>query len=212
MGVPFEGVPLGTFDFGGGSLPVGSTDTIVHRLDTASAPSTAISTELVALQLMTSVPTDFGLGVDTYFVTLQSVRGGPTSPGRMTINFGPEGPIHGTFDSFFDVFFDIRKGSLSGPIALSDDLELTSLGIPWSHDPPPGHPLLPEINFHLNGQNRDNDFFPVALQPIVHNAAGAAHHVVIPTGSRLVPDGGATATLLVLGLFGVVSFRNRSCK
>ena len=43
----------------------------------------------------------------------------------MTINFTsvddhlPNTP-EGTFSSFFDVFFDVRKGALNGPIALSD--------------------------------------------------------------------------------------------
>ena len=114
-GVSFVGVPLGTFDFGGGSVATGNTDTIVRRLAAAHAPTEAIPIELVALHLMSATPVDFGLGLDLYYATLQSERGGPASAGRMTINFGPEGSPHGSFDSFFDVFFDIRKGASTGP-------------------------------------------------------------------------------------------------
>src|SRR5688572_4266296 len=179
MGVPFEGVPLGTYDFGSGPLAVGSTDTIVQRLAPATAPTTSIPIELVALQLKSSVPADFGLGLDFYYVTLQSARGGPDSPGSMTIDFGPEGNPHGTFDSFFDVFFDIRLGALDGPIALSESLRISSSDTPWNH--PPQGLTIDGINYLLNGQNGDNDFFPAALtpggeiQPIVErDAAGNA--------------------------------------
>ena len=51
--IPFEGAPLGSFDFGGtvGVQDVGDTDTIIRRLDDATfgGPAT-IDIELVALQ------------------------------------------------------------------------------------------------------------------------------------------------------------------
>jgi hypothetical protein len=176
-GVPFVGVPLNMFDFGGGPLFVGNTDTIVHRLDPASAPSTAIPIEMLALHLMSAVPADFGLGLGNYFITLQSERGGPATTGRMTIDFGPEPPpggVHGTFDSFFDVFFDVRLGSLSGPIALSDMLTLTSAGTPWTHEPPPGAVLIDGINNMLNGTDRLNDFHILGAVQETH-LTGAMH-------------------------------------
>jgi hypothetical protein len=192
-GVDFAGVPLGTYDFGGtiGVQNVGLTDTIVQRLDLATAApgaSATIPIELVALQLVSTTPVDFGLGPDFYYITLQSARGGPASPGEMTINFAdptpgpppPPQPVGGTFDSFFDVFFDIRKGALDGPIALSDDLVLTNTGSLWSHYPAPGSLLIDGVNHDLNGRDGTNDFF--AIQAVVETHPTGAMHTVIGTG------------------------------
>src|SRR5438128_12663454 len=103
-GVAFQGVPLGTFNFGGtiGVKNVGNTDTIDRRLAPAVSPSTSIPVEMLKLQLESTAPTNFGLGVDFYFMTLQSDRGGPVTVGTMTVGFGAN-----SFDSLFDVFFDI---------------------------------------------------------------------------------------------------------
>jgi hypothetical protein len=215
-GVPFTGVPLGTFDFtkgtfgdfgrGIGTKPVDGTDTIVKRLDIANAPSEVIRAEMVALQLMSTVPANFGLGVGTYFITLQSERGGPATVGNMTIDFGPEGIPHGTFDSFFDVFFDVRLGGLNGPIALSDHLLLTQSDAPWSHFPLLGELLIQGVNDNLNGQNNLNDFHPLA---ILQEVEAGAVHVVKPAGAfvplQTVPEPSSMAlfgfgTLAMLGL------------
>src|ERR1700736_6576090 len=68
MGIPFQGVPLGTYNFGGiiGVQNVGNTDTIVQRFSPiASAPSTTVGTQLIALQLETLAPVNFaGNGLD----------------------------------------------------------------------------------------------------------------------------------------------------
>ena len=180
-GVAFQGVPIGTFNFGGtiGTKSVGVTDTIIQRL--APATGAAIPTEMVALELMSTAPTNFGLGVGFYFITLQSARGGPSSTGSMTIGFGPEAPAgspHGTFDSFFDVFFDVRLGALNGPIALSDTLRLTSAGVPWNHFPPPGAIEINGVDVFLNGINRDADFWPLGQFQEVH-PTGAVHRVTV---------------------------------
>jgi hypothetical protein len=132
-----NGVPLG------GSL--GNTDTIVQRLQDAVFPGTptttapAISINLSALQLETVTPVNFaGDGLDFYFITLQSARsaGGSASLGSMTITLssfddGTAANPEGSFSSSIDVFFDIRKGSLSGPIVFSSDLVLTNSGTLW---------------------------------------------------------------------------------
>jgi hypothetical protein len=168
-GIPFNGVPLGSFDFGSGPTNTGGTDTLVRRLDTADAPSETIPIELVALQLVSAVPVDFGAGLAFHYITLQSVRGGPASTGDMTINFGPEPPTgasHGTVDSFFDVFFDIRIGDLSGPIIFSDNVPFTSTGVPWSHFPPDVAVQILGVNVVLSGKDRDADFFPLGSFPV----------------------------------------------
>jgi hypothetical protein len=168
-GVPFMGVPLGT-------PGLGNTDTIVQRLADADFPSVGTSAtvriQLTALQLESVVPTDFGLGTDFYFITLQTARagGGQISPGTMTINLNspndgtPANP-EGTFDSSLDVFFDVRKGSLNGPIALSTDLVLVNSGTSWDADPSPGDLIVPgavgdqNANLHTGKSSNQMDFF-----------------------------------------------------
>jgi hypothetical protein len=174
-GALFKGVSLGTFDFGGaiGVRNVGNADTIVQRLGTANAPSGTIPIEMLALQLMSTAPVNLGAGTDFYYITLQSVHGGPDSVGSMTINFDPEPASltdqHGTFDSFFDIFFDLRISAPDGQIVFSntDALRLTSDNVPWAHQllPPPLE--IPGVNTFLNGQDRTADFFPAGtLIPI----------------------------------------------
>jgi len=187
-GVDFQGVPLGTFDFGAGPVNVGDTDTIIQRLADATVAtaglSATVAAQINALQLMSTAPTDFGLGADFYYITLQSVRGGPTTSGTITITFDPAStPSNqfGTFSSFFDVFFDIRKGSLNGPIALSSELTLTSAGNAWTHVAPTGAILIDGVNNNLNGTNNLNDFWPVGTIQEMHPGVGV--HAV-----RAVPE------------------------
>ena len=203
-GAPFQGVPLGTFNFGSGLQGVGNADTIVHRLAPAVGPVGVIPIELAALHLMSVIPVNFGLGLGSYFITLQSERGGPASAGQMTINFGPEGIPHGTFNSFFDVFFDIRLGSLTGPIALSDSLRLSSSGTPWSHDAAPGAILINGVNRNLNGSNSGNDFHPIGSIDESH-PTGARH---VARDASSVPDAGPSVGLLLvsLGFFSLGRF------
>jgi len=190
-GQNFQGVALGTFDFGGitGIQPVGGTDTIVQRTSAAVGPGTdTIDIELVALQLRSVVKFDFGLGVDFYFVTLQT---GTPSLGTMDITFAPEGDPHGTFVSELDVRFDVRKGSLTNPIIFSDNFNLTSAPSPWSHQALPTAPQIPLVNLNLNGVNNQNDFWGVPIHTGPHR---------LPEPSR--------AILSLLGL-GVVLVRRR---
>src|SRR6266850_5311094 len=71
-GVAFQGVPIGSFNFGGtiGVKNVGVTDTIIQRL--APATGAAIPTAMIDFQLVSTAPTNFGLGVGFYYITLQS--------------------------------------------------------------------------------------------------------------------------------------------
>lgn len=189
---PFKGVPLGTFDFGSGPVNTGNTDTIVRRLADASPANPTIPIQLVALQFMSVNP----INGNFLFITLQSDRGGPASLGLMTINFGPEGIPHGTFDSTLSVFFDVRVGSLDGEIVFSGNKTLTAFDIPWSHFPPPGALTIIGVNFLLNGQNQLNDFFP--RDTIMHVNPDGSMHTVTTAG---VPEP-ATMSLLAVGIAG----------
>jgi hypothetical protein len=205
QGVPFQGVPLGTFNFGGtvGVQNTGTTDTIIQRLDSVSSPSGTTRLLMNALQLESSVPTNLGLGVGFYFITLQSARptGGPASTGSMTINFAPN-----TFSSSLDVFFDVRFGSLNGPIAQSSDLVLTSSGTPWQH-PPTGTLLIAGANYKLNGTDTTEDFWPVAPFQEIH-PNGAVHVVQDPQPT--VPEPGSLALAGIGSLIGMgLSLRKR---
>ncbi len=201
-GVPFVGVPLNTYNFGGtiGVRNVGNADTIVQRLQTANAPSQIIPIQMVALQLMSAVPVDFGLGLGFYFITLQSVRGGPATTGQMTINFGPN-----TFSSFFDVFFDVRLGSLNGPIALSTDLVLTNTSTMWTRTPPTGAAIIDGVNHNLNGTSTASDFWPVG--PFTEQHPTGAIHVV---NTATAPEQTSTLALMGLSALSLLWFRRRA--
>jgi hypothetical protein len=160
------GVPLDTFNFGGsvGTVNTGQTDTIVQRLADAVAPSLpgtapTIADLVDALQLETVTPVNFeGLGLNNYFLTLQSVHGGPQSTGTMDISF--TNANGGTFNSSLDVFYDIRAGSLTGPIVASSDATITGSASPWSRTAPPGAILIDSINNLLDGADIQQDFWP----------------------------------------------------
>jgi len=195
MGEAFQGVPLGDYNFGGtiGVQNVGDTDTIIQRLATATGPTAAtINTKMVALQLESTAPINlFGAGVGMYFITLQSVRGGTASTGTMTINFGSGNQ---TFTSSLDVFFDIRKGSLTGQIVDSSDMMLSSSGNAWNNVAPPGSVLINGVNNNLNGADTSNDFWPAVItqqNPIPFQQIAA---------DATVPDGGLTAGMLAASL------------
>jgi hypothetical protein len=205
-GAPFIGVPLGTFDFGGtiGVKNTGLTDTIVHRLNTVGPGSGATPIEMVALQLESAVPIDFGgNGLDNYFITLQSVRGGPISNGNMNITIGPEGNPHGTFDSLINVAFDVRKGALNGAIVLSDILPLTSTGTLWSHIPIPGEVLIDGVNHNLNGTDISNDF---QVANVVESHPTGAQHFAQAAQSGITAETPEPGSFALFGAGAAVLF------
>jgi len=236
-GVPFVGVPLGTFDFdntfgrGLGVQTVGNTDTIIQRNAVASVPGPAgslpqtaapIPIEMVALQLVTVAPTAAFGPLDFYYITLQSARGGPASVGQMTIDFNnvnappPQQPVNGTFSSFFDVFFDIREGSLTGPIVFSNDLVLTNSGTPWSHYASTTEYLIDGVNTDLDGNNDQLADFHV-ISPIIESHPSGAQHVartlltsdVAPEPGSLLLLLGPVGTLAAIGARGRLRLRRR---
>jgi len=208
LGQNFQGVPLGTYDFGGtiGVKNVGMTDTIVHRTATDAntlVPAT-IPVQMLSLQLQSTTPFDPGAGTDFYYVTLQSNRsGGEGGPGPATVGnlsnvIESNPPFGGTNDSFFDVFFDFRKGALNGPIVFSDELQLTATNNPWTHLPPPGTLLIDGVNHNLNGTDGSTDFFTAGTE----SHPSGAQHSFMPTA---VPEPSVTGVfalaLAVLALF-----------
>jgi hypothetical protein len=221
MGVPFVGVPVGTYDFGTGPVFVGVTDTIVHRTQDAvgvpqvlPGPADAtIPIEMVALGLVSAVQVDFGAGTGFYYVTLQSARGGTASTGTMTIHFNDdhvgltadECPGTGTFDSTLDVFFDLRFGALDGLIVMSDLCPMNSdPDVYWDHTG--GALLIDDVNYLLRedgpGVNPHQDFFAG------DDGGGFAENG--PSATHIVADVPEPATLLLLTLGGLAVLRRRS--
>jgi hypothetical protein len=205
FGHSFEGVPLGTFDFGStvGVESVGAADTIIHRTDSATAPaggSSTVPTLVEGFQLRSVDPVSLlGGPLGIYYVTLQSARGGPESTGTMTINFGPEGDPHGTFSSSFDLFVDVRLGALNGPILDSREIAIPDSGAnPWRHEPT-GAVQIPGVNLNLDSNDSGSDFWiEGSVFKVLPNGVIGAHNAT--TG---VPDAGSTLPLLGLALSGL---------
>jgi hypothetical protein len=215
MGVAFNGVPNGP----------GGSDTIVERLANVSlgtgAPASGATPLLMTqLNLISAAPANFGLGVGFYYFTLQSSRDGPATTGNMTINLTSADDLapltpEGSFSSFFDVFFDIRSGSLNGVIAQSGDLTLTNSGASWDANPAPSAFLVPGLkgdvtaNLHTNKiQNadiHDMDFFPIGVVTQAFRGQG----VLVVQTTQNTPEPG-TMTLIAGGLLVLLRVRRRS--
>jgi hypothetical protein len=208
FGEPFEGVPLGSFDFSGsiGVKNVGPTDTIIHRVGTATVPgpgnSATVATAIDAFQLRSMDPVSIlGGPLGVYYVTLQSGRGGPVSAGTMTIDFGPEGDPHGTFSSSFDLYVDVRLGSLNGPILDSRLISIPDSGsAPWRHDPT-GPIQIPEVNVDLGDGTGENDFW---IEGIVSKKTPNGIIVSRSAGAS-VPESGSTIFMLSVA-FAVIGW------
>jgi len=183
------GVPLGTYNFGSGSVLVGDADTIIKRNQnvavTAVGMTGTTTLSVFALQLETVTPVNFmGNGLADYYVTLESIRGGPASTGTMNITFNAA--TSGTFTSTLDLNLDIRKGSLTGPIVDSlTNVMLTNSGTSWSNVAPAGATLINGVNNKLNGTDTTNDFWPTT---ITEKHPGGGQHVVDPAMSTPEPS------------------------
>jgi len=154
------GVPLGTFDFGSGNVRTGDADTIIQRMGAAAAGvggTASVNIQMAALQLETTAPVSFmGSPVENFFVTLDPSQ---ASTGAMNITFASANG--GTFTSSLDLFFDIRAGSLNGPIIGGvQNVMLQNSGEAWSTTAPPGAVLINGVDNLLNGVDTANDFWP----------------------------------------------------
>lgn len=216
QGIEFQGVPLGTFDFGpsggpAGPTDVGNTDTIIQRLDTVSPPSGTTPLSVLALQLVSTVPVNGHL----IYVTLdeaaqQTFEAANGGAGSMTINItDPNGTTTfptsaGTFSSSFTINFDLTLDSPSGtnvntdfgcsPAVCRDTLVASD--VDWFRTPPiTGALQIQGVNYLLDGRNTGGDFWPAAH--LVEIIPDLGQHVVDPA----LPEPG-TLALLGSALFG----------
>ena len=200
MGINFQGVPLGTFNFGGsiGTKTVDNTDTIVQRLNDATPGNNGITgLAIQALQLVSTTEVSLvpfgGSGVGYLYVTLDSnktVTGGTdptTGLARNTMQiFSATSGVGGTFNSYLDFNVDF-SASLGGPIlGTAQEMKLTTLGALWSPTPAPGSLVIDGVNKVVPLPVGDVNFYP-CVDPAtslavtcVHDASGAGHHTVKP--------------------------------
>jgi hypothetical protein len=198
------GVPLGTYNFGGGigKQNVGMTDTIIQRLQAATVtapgaipyPVTAatINLSVLSLQLETTQKVNFNNnGLAYYFVTLTPAV---ASTGTMDITF--TSAAGGTFASTLDLNLDIHKGALNGKVVDSlTNVMLTNTGAAWGRTPPPGSVVIAGVNSMLNGKDTSQDFWPVPPVTEVHPGGGA--HVVTDAS---IPEPSTWIMLLTAGV------------
>ncbi|MGA2324338.1 MAG: PEP-CTERM sorting domain-containing protein [Sedimentisphaerales bacterium] len=205
--IPFQGVSLGTFDFGGsiGVQNVGNTDTIMYRptkIVGSSGGTVPFTAQLVGLQLESVGPVSIGGGpVGEYFLTLQSFRGGAASTDSGLMYFNPDN-AGGTFTDTLDVYYDLRYGNLIGPIVASGECVLPLVppegtsGDPWTHN---GSypPVIQNVNYLLDGTDTTKDFWPGPPPDPdydVHSDGSANTHAVLvipePSGLALLSLGG----------------------
>lgn len=215
----YDGVPIGNFDFGlAGTHNVNPADTIVHRTADLNVPGTSgsIPLEIVGLQLTSTASYDpDGAGplpTGTYFATLQRNRSlsevgvfgaGNLSTGGMNVVETAPG-VGGTFDSFFDVWFDLRLGGFNGPIVAPAPTpkHFTGTGGLWSHTQAPGAlmPAISGVDYLLNGVDTQADFWVTA--PVVHDAGDGTQHIIDP-----IPEAGTA--LFGIACLGAVAMRRR---
>ena len=162
-GMPFEGVPLGTFNFGGsiGVQNVGNTDTIVQRMGPpVTAPGGTMPLDVVAFQLesVNQVSGPGGL-VGNLFLTLDTSA---QNTGLLTIDSFPNLTTGspGTFNDYFTVNFDVTFGS------------------------PAGTPVEPEQSLTMYASGDWGPMVPPDAIPIAHNPEGPGdwHYVSVDPG------------------------------
>ena len=173
-GVPFQGVPIGNFDFGGsiGVQNVGNADTIIQRNDAVTTDPGTTGLTVKDLQLITTQPLDlagmFGLTSATgyYYATLDPNM---VSGGSMMIT-GANGSS-GTFSSNLTLYLDFSvctstSANSCGSTVFFEKVWLTQNGT-WGRVPDPLYPLpysnastLTGVDYLLNGTDTTNDFWP----------------------------------------------------
>lgn len=196
---------------------LGSTDTIVERLQGIAAPPGTIPIEIVALSLVSVAPVNIGGSFFDVFVVLDP---GPQLLGSMTVRH--QFANGGTFDATLPVRARLTFTEVGNPVntftRTVEKLFFTT-NAAWSHDPPPGYPVNPL--FPPGG------FFPAAgeIQEMTKDPSEARHTVVparfIPVGGEILPvdttalfiAGAFTSAYWILpmvaGIAGAIVFANR---
>lgn len=187
--VSFVGVPLNTYNFGGGPKNVGATDTILHRLDPvtdlADGASQTIDLKMVALSLQSQNKINwsaFGGIANEYVKTVNLVDNG--SKMTITNSSADKAPLleDGTFVSTLKFSFQLQ-GLDSGVLSPVLSLLLSQAPGAWGHEPSPNNPnpvLIDGVNNHLNGSDHLNDFFTGAADH------GPQHHTTADI--NMVPE------------------------
>lgn len=160
------GSGIGVVNFKGEIIGPGNTDTIVQRLSDATINGPSIPIQVTALSLVSVSPV-LGFGGMPIYISLDPNYLMQDS-GTIIINGSESG---GTFDSFFDVFFDVCAhpgeagvGCGGSPLLTGLHKTFTSSGASWSPTPPP------------NAVNASGDFFPTT---VIHQADVGEHVVAV---------------------------------
>jgi hypothetical protein len=199
--VPFLGVPLTNFDFGGsiGVKNVGSVDTIMYRptdITNSSGGTVGFTADMVAFQLRTvSDQVNFGAGPGYYYLTLDPNY---TSTADGMMYFNPD-DLGGTFSSSVSVYYDLRYLSLDGLIVFGGNAILTNSGAFWDHTSASA-PVITGVNYLLNGTDTSEDFWPGMIT--YTNGFGDVHIVPEPSVCSL-------AACLGGGLIGLWQMRRK---
>jgi hypothetical protein len=209
----FPGSPvpgLGIVDFIGKPIGPGNTDTIVKRLDDADLPNNGdngtIDIEMVALSLRSVDPVNIG---GTFFDLGIVLASGFPSIGQMVITLDDILGVSGTFESFFDVFFDVElylagTDTLVQTITGLDPLHLQGSG-QWGSNPPPGAVILPgtygdlDANLH-NAPDPDYYDFFIEGEIIEEHPGVGVHRAKTAT----IPEPNVIL-LFAFGLFGIAA-------
>lgn len=131
------------------TIPNKDGDTIVERGDFVPAgPNGTIDVEMVALSLVSVEPVDIG---GTLYDVLVLLDPSTPSRGQYYITSHDDRLGGGEFNSFFDIFLEVTLTEVGNPrnvmTRLLDDVIRTTSNAPWSHNPPPEYPTIPNNNF-----------------------------------------------------------------